>query len=405
MPSLQREPNADFFAKPVDPVGMNLPDYTTVIKKPMDLGTIETKLEARAYQHPGEFIDDTRLVWANARLYNSAGTIVHQAAVYFRNVFERNLFMMVRPGQPPPPQVMAAAAAPPASLVKAAPPPVKAAPPAAAPLPAAPAPAAPPAMPVKTAAPPVPKPAPKPAPPAASSSAVEARAPSPYVQNLPTGAEAVSQMYTKVVRFMRQHQMAKYFRDPVPWEKLGLATYPEVVKHPMDLLTVLRKLERREYLTVEALRADVDLIWDNCILFNGDTSWMKRYVDAMRSVSARKFAEAAARPLGLVRKPSAVRVGGARPPIGGVGNVPIGNGGAHFITPQMRLQLLESSVRLRDEERVQLGVLAKDLCPAAVESVAEGRETKIDVDALDPKTFMRLDMHVRRMIAMGAARA
>ena len=87
---------------------MNLPDYTTVIKKPMDLGTIETKLEARAYQHPGEFIDDTRLVWANARLYNSAGTIVHQAAVYFRNVFERNLFMMVRPGQPPPPQVMAA---------------------------------------------------------------------------------------------------------------------------------------------------------------------------------------------------------------------------------------------------------------------------------------------------------
>ena len=42
------------------------------------------------------------------------------------------------------------------------------------------------------------------------------------------------------------------------------------------------------------------------------------------------------------------------------------------------------------------------LCPAAVESVADGRETKIDVDALEPKAFIVLDAKVRRMIAMAA---
>ena len=135
-------------------------------------------------------------------------------------------------------------------------------------------------------------------------------------------------------------------------------------------------------------------------------SWIKKHVDAMRSVSARKFTEAANRPLGLKRTPSSAALrppgGGRAPPVGGVGNVPIGTAGGHFITPQMRLQLLESAVRLRDDERVQLGRIAKDMCPTAVEVLAEGRETKIDVDALDPKTFLKLDMHVRRQLAQAA---
>jgi len=223
---------------------------------------------------------------------------------------------------------------------------------------------------------------------------------------VPTGSEAVSATYMKVVRGLRQHQAAKYFRDPVEWEKLGLLTYPEVVTRPMDLHTVLRKLERRDYPTVELLRADVDLIWDNAILFNGETSWIKKYVDAMRSVSSRKFAEADARGPGLAPKPSFAPRPVSGRPNPGLGNVLIGSassGGSHFITPQMRLQLLESAIKLRDDERVKLGELAISLCPSAVESVAEGRETKIDVDALDPKSFVKLDMHVRRVLATATA--
>lgn len=33
------------FLKPVDPVALQLPDYLNIIKKPMDLETIQTKLE------------------------------------------------------------------------------------------------------------------------------------------------------------------------------------------------------------------------------------------------------------------------------------------------------------------------------------------------------------------------
>ena len=410
----------------------------------MDLGTIEKKLEARAYHHPGEFVDDMRLVWANARRYNPQMTIVHQAATHFRNVFERNLHMQVNPGTTPPPAVMAAAAAPAPSLkppfpaktyppaparAPAPPPPAAAAAAPAAPPPAPPPPAAAPAPPppAAPAAPKQPAPAP-PAPPrevkfdvpssAASGSAAGSSsngaglgnaafptATAPQFDVAVQGAEYVTQVYSKVVRILRQQQAAKYFREPVDWQKLKLWNYLEIVTSPMDLQTCLRKLDRREYADVASLRHDVDLIWDNAVLYNGENSWIKKYVDAMRSISARKFAEVAARPPGLLRKPAAA----PRPslPSGtsrGVGNVPCAVGVAYFITPQMRLGLLENSIKLRDEERVSLVRMAQQLCPNGVESIADGRETKIDVDALDPKTFLRLDTHVRRSLVAAKAR-
>jgi hypothetical protein len=166
---------------------------------------------------------------------------------------------------------------------------------------------------------------------------------------------------------------------------------------------VLRKLDRREYPDVASLRADVDLIWDNAVLYNGENSWIKKYVDAMRTVSARKFAEVAARPPGVVRKPSVARPSLPSGSQRGVGNVPAMPGTAYFITPQMRLQLLENAIKLQDNERVRLVQMAQSCCPGAVETVAEQRETKIDIDALDPGSFLRLDVHVRRCLAQARA--
>ena len=123
----------------------------------------------------------------------------------------------------------------------------------------------------------------------------------------------------------------------------------------------------------------------------------------MRNIASRKFAEVAARPPGLVRKPSVARPSlpsGAR----GVGNVPYGPGVAYFITPQMRLTFLENAIKMTDSERVNLVNLAQQCCPSAVESLSEGRETRIDVDALDPKAFLKLDVHVRRCLSQARAR-
>ena len=59
-----------------------------------------------------------------------------------------------------------------------------------------------------------------------------------------------------------------------------------------------------------------------------------------------------------------------------------------------------AQVRLTDQPRVELGQLAHQICPKAVELCGiNGRETKIDIDALEPTASIRLDMHVRSLIA------
>ena len=49
-------------------------DYYDVIKEPMDLSTMEQKLEAEQYQTPEDFVKDARLIYDNCRKYNGETT-------------------------------------------------------------------------------------------------------------------------------------------------------------------------------------------------------------------------------------------------------------------------------------------------------------------------------------------
>lgn len=48
------------------------PDYTHIVKQPMDLGLMTKKLKQVAYQSKAEFVEDLRLIWKNCLKYNSA---------------------------------------------------------------------------------------------------------------------------------------------------------------------------------------------------------------------------------------------------------------------------------------------------------------------------------------------
>lgn len=58
------------------------------------------------------------------------------------------------------------------------------------------------------------------------------------------------------------------FLEPVDWEKMGLLDYPQIVKNPMDLATCKEKLLSGRYATYEEVFGDIQLIWDNCKLYN-----------------------------------------------------------------------------------------------------------------------------------------
>ncbi|XP_071734170.1 transcription factor GTE9-like [Rutidosis leptorrhynchoides] len=76
------------FNTPVDVVALRIPDYYTVIKHPMDLGTVKTKLHSGKYVDPWGFASDVRLTFSNALTYNPRGNNVHVMAETLSNFFE-----------------------------------------------------------------------------------------------------------------------------------------------------------------------------------------------------------------------------------------------------------------------------------------------------------------------------
>ena len=56
--NLWKAKGGNFFHEPVDPVKLNITGYFEVVKKPMDFGTIRSKIYGNVYDNCREFISD-----------------------------------------------------------------------------------------------------------------------------------------------------------------------------------------------------------------------------------------------------------------------------------------------------------------------------------------------------------
>ncbi|XP_043701837.1 transcription factor GTE9-like [Telopea speciosissima] len=84
---LMSHPAGWVFNQPVDPVALNIPDYFSIILKPMDLGTIKSKLQKKSYLSSQEFAADVRLTFSNAMSYNPPSNKVHLMAKKLNTTF------------------------------------------------------------------------------------------------------------------------------------------------------------------------------------------------------------------------------------------------------------------------------------------------------------------------------
>ena len=86
---LKKFPDADPFLYPVDWKALGLDDYPKIIKKPMDVSTISSKLAGGEYSGFGDFEADFRLIISNCKLYNSEGSAVFEMAEATEAEFDR----------------------------------------------------------------------------------------------------------------------------------------------------------------------------------------------------------------------------------------------------------------------------------------------------------------------------
>ncbi|KAL4471793.1 hypothetical protein ABPG72_008811 [Tetrahymena utriculariae] len=70
------------------------------------------------------------------------------------------------------------------------------------------------------------------------------------------------------------------FRKPVYYKALGLEDYKKIIKKPMDLNSVRRNLNKNSYEFLEEILDDIQLVWNNCKLYNEQGSWI--YLTAVK---------------------------------------------------------------------------------------------------------------------------
>lgn len=66
---IKQRPSARWFIEPVDSSNDDFSDYYDVIENPMDLNTIQNKLQTDQYRTVSEFKEDLSLIWKNCQKY------------------------------------------------------------------------------------------------------------------------------------------------------------------------------------------------------------------------------------------------------------------------------------------------------------------------------------------------
>ncbi|XP_051869191.1 bromodomain-containing protein 3-like [Pristis pectinata] len=300
------------FQQPVDAVKLNLPDYYQITKKPMDLGTIKKRLENKYYCKAMECIEDLNTMFTNCYVYNRPGDDIVLMAQALEKLFLQKVAKMPQEeielpvankrgthgkGKGSVSSTMQSKLCPPASEV-AIQKPVISTQTKTTLLPDTLVP------PLISANQPVTK----------VKKGVKRKAdtttPTTSISNI--SSESLSRKPTKIcsqkvtsqsikspTKYLpdsQQHQAGKRekimehlqdchnilkemfakkhaayawpFYKPVDAEALGLHDYHDIIKHPMDLSAVKRKLGNQEYKDQEEFAADVRLMFSNCYKYN-----------------------------------------------------------------------------------------------------------------------------------------
>lgn len=72
---LVKKPITTPFRMPVDPVHDGAENYFSIVKNPMDLNTMKTKLNENKYKTVKDFVDDIHLICQNAITFNGENSM------------------------------------------------------------------------------------------------------------------------------------------------------------------------------------------------------------------------------------------------------------------------------------------------------------------------------------------
>ena len=254
------------FLRPVRPEELNIPHYPNIIKNPMDLGTMDTKLKSDEYPNQEAFVSDFELMVNNCFTFNGPVHAISAAAQSLRAYFLKQMDGVPTGGAavlPTKPTKKASPIArPPARRESRVSLPSAQSPNVAAGETFALLPGGTPQIrrestagrPKRAVVPPAPRDLPY--------SGIK-----PKRKENQVGLKFCEHVLEEL-RKAKYREETMYFLSPVDPVALNIPTYYSVIKKPMDIGTIAQKLKNGQYSTADEFKADFELMLDNCYRFN-----------------------------------------------------------------------------------------------------------------------------------------
>merc|ERR1711907_279533 len=85
------------------------------------------------------------------------------------------------------------------------------------------------------------------------------------------------------------HSQAFPFLEAVDWKKLKIPDYPHIIKKPMDLGKVEKRLAQNHYASVEEFASDVRLVFTNAKTYNVEFSDIHQMAKVVESHFEEKY--------------------------------------------------------------------------------------------------------------------
>jgi len=109
-----------------------------------------------------------------------------------------------------------------------------------------------------------------------------------HLQSLKSGvrltATKIRQKCAPVLKKVTDHENSWIFMRPVDPIELNLPDYFDVIKNPMDLGAIKKRVENNYYKLISEFAADIRLTFDNAILYNGSESDVAKVAHEMKAV-------------------------------------------------------------------------------------------------------------------------
>nr|XP_046226016.1 bromodomain-containing protein 3-like isoform X7 [Oncorhynchus gorbuscha] len=341
------------FYVPVDAIKLGLMDYHKVIKQPMDMGTIKKRLEHNYYWSASECMQDFNTMFTNCYIYNKPTDDIVLMAQALEKIFLQKVAMMPQeevellPPAPKPKKsknIVGLDGGESPSSLSGSTTPVIGSSPMTAITPNVPADQSSPNAPMLPVVSPsqplvkkkgVKRKADTTTPTTSAITASRSESPSPVSEGKQgkvmsrresTGRPIKAPKKDLVEGELGQHsskrsrmsEQLKYcdsilkemlskkhaayawpFYKPVDAEALELHDYHEIIKHPMDLSTVKKKIDAREYPDAQMFAADVRVMFSNCYKYNPPDHEVVAMARKLQDVFEMRFAKMPDEPVEL----------------------------------------------------------------------------------------------------------